>query len=163
MCTGAKRNYERSLLEECTMAHMHSLKEPLLKPCLLETADAGPKVVAALRSQGFPSAESARTGRFARVQGRSIAIGDVVLYRGDDHDDLRVGQVYFHAICGGEMLTCLSHWPLKQAASQWRKVVVENESCTVVPSTWLLQPCIYTPAPLGKVATVLMPAEHHRP
>ena len=145
------------------MAHINSLKDPVLKPSLLETAEAGPKVVAALRSQGFPSAESARTGRFARVQGRSIAIGDVVLYRGDGHDDLRVGQVYFHAICGGEMFACLSHWPLKRAASQWRKVVVENESCAVVPSTWLLQSCIYTPAPLGKVATVLMPAEHHRP
>ena len=144
------------------MVHMNSLKEPFLKPCLPHAVPACSKVVAALRSQGFPSAESARTGRFARVLGRSIAIGAVVLYRGDDHDDLRVGQVYFHAICGGEMLACLSHWPLKRAASQWRKVVVENE-CAVVPSTLLLQSCIYTPAPLGKVATVLMPAEHHRP
>ena len=36
LCTGNNRNYERSLLEECTMAHVNSLKNPLLKPCLLE-------------------------------------------------------------------------------------------------------------------------------
>ena len=97
------------------------------------------------------------------MQGRTIRIGDVVMYKGDGRDDFRVGEVDFHANLGGKIFICLSHWPLKRAASQWRKVVVENESCAVVPSTWLLQSCIYTPAPLGKVATVLMPAEHHRP
>ena len=87
LCTGNDRNYERSLLEECTLAHFNSLKAPLLKPCLLETTAATPKVVAALRSYGFPSAESALAGRFLRVQGRSTAIGDVALYRGDSHND----------------------------------------------------------------------------
>ena len=67
--------YDQGLLEECTRAHVESLKEPLLKPCLTET-----KVVAALRAQGFASAESALTGRTARLQGVSAAVGDVVLY-----------------------------------------------------------------------------------
>ena len=142
------------------MAHLTSLKEPLLKPSLLETSDAGPKVVAALRSQGFPSAESARTGRIARVQGRSISIGDVVLYRGGGHNDLRIGEVYFHASLGGELFACLSHWPLSSAlereTSHWKKVVVHNDF-TIVPSACLLQSLIYAPAKEGKLATVLMP------
>ena len=57
LCQGNKRNYERTLLEDCTMAHRSSLKEPLLKPCLLETVKASPKVVAALHAHGFASAE----------------------------------------------------------------------------------------------------------
>ena len=92
----------------CTVAHMESLKDPLLKPCILETADACPKVVAALRLHRYASAESARTGRFLRVQGRTIAMGDVVLYRGSGHNDIRVGEVYFHASLGGELLDCIT-------------------------------------------------------
>ena len=93
----------------------------MLKPCLLETADAGPKVVAALRSHGFPAAESARTGKFVRVQGRTIAVGDVVLYKGDGHSDFRVGQVNFHATLGGKLFAGLSQWPLKHQTPQWKK------------------------------------------
>ena len=131
LCPGKNRKYERGLLEECTIAHINSLKDPLLKPCLQETQNANPKVVAALRSHGFPSAESALTGRSARVQGRTIAVGDVVLYRGDGHNDFRVGEVHFHASLGGEIFACLSHWPLKRETSQWKKVIVicPSEGC----------------------------------
>ena len=154
---GRKRGYERTLLEECTLAHLKSLKEPLVKPCLLEPVQAHPKAVAALRAAGFASAASALTARTARVQSRSIVVGDVVLYLGDDHSDIRVGEVYFHASCGGELLTCLSHWPVSQETSKWKKVVVMEEF-SIVPSACLLQSVIFSPAKVGKKATVLMPA-----
>ena len=67
LCTGNQRNYEQSMLEECTMAHMLSLKEPIVKTGLQETTNACPQVVAALKKSGFSSAESALTGRTARV------------------------------------------------------------------------------------------------
>ena len=156
MFLGNKRNYERTLLEYCTWAQIISLKEPLLKPCLLETVQACPKVVAALRAQGFASAESALTGRTARVQCRSTAVGDVVLYLGGGQSDIRVGDVYFLASLGGEILACLSNWPVKQETSQWKKVAVRRVF-TIVPSAWLLQSAIFTPAEVGKIATVLMP------
>ena len=35
MCMTRQRSYERSLLLDCTRTHMQSLKEPLLKPCVL--------------------------------------------------------------------------------------------------------------------------------
>jgi len=158
LCTGNKRDFERSLLEECTVAHMESLKEPLLKPSLLQTADACPNVVDALRLHRYASAESARTGRFLRVQGRTIAMGDVVLYRGSGHNDIRVGEVYYHVILGDQLLAVVSHWPLKHGTSKWKKVIVTN-NMTIVPSAWLLQSVIYTPAAVGNKATVLMPAE----
>ena len=156
LATGDRRDYERSLIEECTLAHINSLKDPLLKPCLLETADAIPKVVDALRSQGYPSAESARTGRDLRVQGRSIRIGDVVMHKGDGRDDFRVGEVDFHANLGGTILTCISHWPVHNETSQWKKLVVKNDFA-IVPSAWLLQSLIFAPAKVGAIATALMP------
>ena len=70
---------------------MYSLKEPLLKPCLPEAVQACEKVVGALRAHGFASAGSALTGQTARVHGRRIAVGDVVLYKGGGHNDTRVG------------------------------------------------------------------------
>ena len=85
-----KKGNNRSLLEECTLAHLNALQDPLLKPCLLEKVKANPKVVAALKEEGFASAETTLTGRTARVQGRSIRIGDVALF--SDGGDTLVGE-----------------------------------------------------------------------
>ena len=144
------------------MDHVHSLKEPLLKPCLPDAVQACPKIVAALRQSGFASAESALTGRTARAHGRSIQVGDVVLYTpgggpNGGCNDTRVGEVYFHAMLQGELLVCLSHWPTRREATHWRKVVVAEEF-TIVPSAWMLQSVIFTPADVGQQSTVLMPA-----
>ena len=156
LATGDKRDYERSLLEECTLAHISSLKDPLLKPCLIEAVGAAPKIVAVLRSHGYPSAESARTGRDLRVHGRTIRIGDVVLYRGDGRNDFRVGEVDFHASLGGDIVTRISHWPVDRETSQWKKLVVKDDFA-IVSSAWLSQSLIFTPAKVGAIATALMP------
>ena len=55
------------------------------------------------------------------MQGRTIRIGDVVMYKGDGRDDFRVGEVDFHANLGGTILTCISHWPVQNETSQWKK------------------------------------------
>ena len=60
LCLAKRLNYNRTLLEESTLAHMQSLKEPLLKPCLPDAVQACPQVVAALRACGFATAESAQ-------------------------------------------------------------------------------------------------------
>ena len=65
MCIAKQRDYERSLLVDCTRAHMQALKEPLLKPCLSDAVQAFSKAVAVLKESGFASAESALTGRTA--------------------------------------------------------------------------------------------------
>ena len=103
----------------------------------------------------FASAESALTGRTLRVQSKSIVVGDVVLYQADGQ--IQVGEVYFHACLGGEIFTCLSNWPVKQETDHWKKVKVREEF-TILPSACLLQAVIFTPAEVGKIATVLMPA-----
>ena len=107
-----KKDNNRSLLEECTLAHLNSLQDPLLKPCLLETVKASPDIVAALKEHGFASVETALTGRTARVQSRSIQNGDVVLYLDGDENTL-VGEMYWFASIGGELLVGLSVWLVK--------------------------------------------------
>ena len=155
-----KKGDNRSLLEECTVAHLNSLQEPLLKPCLLETSKASPDVVAALEEYGFASAESglALAGRTARVQSRSIRRGDVALYRaGDSCENTLVGEIYWFASVDGELLVALSAWPGKKDLGRYRKVVVA-ENFHIIPVARLLQTIIFTPTKIGKVATVVMPA-----
>ena len=165
MRIGRQRSYERSLLVDCTRTHMQSLKEPLLKPCLPDAVQACPKVVAALRESGFASAESALTGRTARVHARSIQVGDVVLYTGGGPNggcnDTRVGEVYFHAVLRGELLVCLTHWPMRRDSTHWRKVVVAEEF-TIAPSERIVQSVIFTPTDVGQQSTVLVPARLHQ-
>ena len=120
------------------------MNAPLLKPCLPEAVQACPKVVAALRACGFTAAESALTSQTARVQGRSIAVGDVVLYKGTGPNDIRVGEVLFHAMFQGEVLVCLSHWPTRRETTHWRKAVV-SEELSILPSGCMLKPVIFYP------------------
>ena len=150
-----KKHNNRSLIEECTLAHIEALQDPLLKPCLLEKVQACPKVVAALKDKGFASAEQALTGRTARVQGRSIRIGDVVLFS-DGGEYTLVGEIYWFALVGSEFVVCLSSWPVLKICGRYRKVLVA-ENFDIIPSDRLLQAMIFTPTDMGKIATVIMP------
>ena len=106
------RDNNRSLLEECTVAHLHALQDPLLKPCLLDKVKENPDVVAALKEKGFASAETTLTGRTARAQGRCIRIGDVASFS-DGGVNTLVGEIYWFALVGNEFVVGLSTWPLK--------------------------------------------------
>ena len=89
-----KRACERTLLEECAVAHVTALQEPLLKPCLQEPRPADAKLVAALHEDGVASAASALSARSMRVNSRSIIIGDVVLYHGGGRRaNIQVGEI----------------------------------------------------------------------
>ena len=102
-------------------------------------------------------------GRTARVHGRSIQVGDVVLYTGGGPNggctDTRVGEVFFHAVLRGELLVCLSHWPMRRESTHWRKVVVAEEF-TIVPAERVVQSVIFTPTDVGQQSTVFVPARH---
>ena len=80
----------------------------------------------------------------------------MVLYVGNGDNDVRVGEVYFHANLAGELFVCLSNWPVTEATSQWKKVHVKEEFI-IVPSALLLQAVIYTPAKVGQISTILVP------
>ena len=156
----SKRDNNRSLLEECTLAHLNSLEKPLLKPCLLEQVNANPQVVDELKRNGFAAAESALTGRTARVHGRSVQVGDACLYceGGDnmvENNDL-VGGIRFFASIWGRILVGISPWQLKEDLGKCRKVWV-GDAVSIIPFARLQQAVIYAPATSGEVATVIMP------
>ena len=165
-CIAKHRDYERSVLIDCTRTHMDALKEPLLKPCLPDAVAACPKVVAALKAFGFTSAASALTGRTARMHGRSVQVGDVVLYRGGGPNgggtDTRVGEVAFQAVLHDQVLVGLSHWPLKKAWTHWIKVSVSNEFC-IVPAEQVMHSVIFKPASVGHQSTIFVPARLYQP
>ena len=104
-------------------------------------------------SQG---AESALTGRTARVQGRSIQNADVVLYF-NDYGRTAVGEVHFFASIGSDLLVGVSPWRIIKNLGRYRKVVVRN-NLSIIPFSRLLQAMIYTPTEVGSIATVIMPA-----
>ena len=137
------------------MAHLNAIQDPLLKPCLLEQVKANPDVVAALQQKGFASAETAQTGRTARVNGKSIRKGDVALFP-DGGDTTFVGEIYWFAKVGSEVVVGCSTWPLKKEYGRCRKVKVE-ENNSIVCLSQVYQAMIFTPTTVGKIATVIMP------
>ena len=149
-----KKGNNRSLLEECTLAHINAIQEPLLKPCLLDKVQANPDVVAALKEKGFTSAEQALTGRTARVQGRSIQTSDVALCSNGVNNF--VGEIRWFALVGSDLVVGVSTWPLLRTCGMYRKVCVQD-NVSIVPASWIMQAMIYTPAQVGQVATVIMP------
>ena len=151
---------------------LHTDPHAIVERAIVEAVLAGfriqtcPKVVAALRESGFASAESALTGRTARVHGRSIQVGDVVLYTGGGPNggctDTRVGEVFFHAVLHDQVLVGLSHRPLKRAWPHWIKVSVCDEFC-IVPAERVMQSVIFKPANVGQQSTIFVPARLHQP
>ena len=92
------------------------------------------------------------------MQGRSIQIGDVVLYwDGDNCENTLVGEIYFFAKIGDELLVGLSAWQVKKDLGRYRKVVVEDKF-PIIPSARLLQAMIFSSTEMDKTATVMMPA-----
>ena len=122
---------------------------------MLDKVQANPNLVVALKEKGFTSAEQAQSRRTARVQGRSIRIGDVVLF--SDGGDTLVGEIYWFASVDSELVVGISAWPLKKDCGRYRKVRVE-ENLSIIPSARLLQAMIFTPTEVGKIATVICPA-----
>ena len=149
-----KKGNNRSLLEECTLAHINAIQEPLLKPCLLDKVQANPNVVAALKEKGFTSAEQALTGRTARVQGRSIQTADVALF--SDGVNTFVGEIRWFALVESDFVVGVSTWPVLRTCGMYQKVRVQ-ENVSIAPASWIMQAMIYTPAQVGQVATVIMP------
>jgi hypothetical protein len=82
--------------------------------------------VAALKEKGFASAEQALTGRTARVQ------GSVFLFS-DGGVNTLVGEIYWFASVGSELVVGFSTWPVRKNCGIYRKVrVVEDFS--IIPS-----------------------------
>ena len=122
---------------------------------MLEKVAANPTVVAALKEQGFPSTAETAPGRTARVQGRSIQIGDVALFP-DGRSEEAVGEIYWFALIDTEFVVRLSTWPVVKTCGRYRKCRVA-ENFPIIRTARLKQAMIFTPTEVGKVATVILP------
>ena len=115
---------------------------------------ANPNVGAALQEKGFTSAEQALTRRTARVQGRSIQIGDVALF--SDGVNTFVGEIHWFALVERDFVVGVSTWPVMRTCGKYQKVPVQ-ENLSIIPADCLLQAMIFTPTQGGKGATVITP------
>ena len=68
-----------------------------------------------------------------------------------------MGEIYFFAKIGDELLVGLSAWQVQKDFGRYRQVVVE-ENCSIIPFARLLRAVIFTPTEVGKIATVIIPA-----
>ena len=127
-----------------------------MKPSLSEPAPANRKIAEILRATGVPSAASAIAGRAMRVHGRSVTQGDVVLYK-ERYNEVRGGEVSFHAGCGFDIFTGISDWPVIEDSLRYKKARVRTE-CTVIRSACIQQAVTFSQAKVGCISTVLMPA-----
>ena len=90
-----KQGYERTILEECKLARLWALQEPLLKPPLADPRQADAKAVCALHEDGFSTTGSVLSALSIRVNSWSDVVGDVVLYCGGGfRANIQVGEVY---------------------------------------------------------------------
>ena len=156
----SETGYENTILEECTYSHLQALEQPLLKPSMEDPRPADTKLVEALQEAGYVAAgvpQSVLTSLAVRVHARKISVGDVVLYHGGGcKDNLLVGEAYCHACIDGRCFTCVSTWNIVERSKHWLKAIV-TDNPGPIPAEWLLQSTIFTPAAVGKKATVLMP------
>ena len=132
------------------------LTRPIVEAMLARQSARKPKGCGALKEKGFASAEQALTGRTARVQGKSIRKGDVDLFS-DGGVNTCVGEIYWFASVGSELVVGLSAWPVKKNCGRYRKVRVA-ENFPIIPAACLLQAMNFTPTDVGKLATILLPA-----
>ena len=130
---------------------------PFVEAMLARNSESKPGRCGCTEGKGFVSADTALyyTGRTARVQCKTIRIGNVALFS-DGGVNTLVGEIYWFASIGDVLLVCLSAWQVKKDLGRYRKVAVE-ENCSIIPSARLLQAMIFTPTDMGKVATVIMP------
>lgn len=154
-CT-SKISYEIGLLEECTLQHLHALKDPLERPAVKDPVPAFPKMVEALKEAGFANDDDVVLSTLnMTVRSRSIRVGDVCTYQLDGHG-VGFAEIFFHSSVNGVCLTCLSDWPIVSKSDYYWKATV-REHCIIVDSDRLLHSVVFTPTTVGKTSTIIMP------
>ncbi len=154
-----RTNFERSVMEECTVSHLAAMAAPLLAISLKDPREAPAAIVATIR-QCLPAAclpgAVIQTAFAAVVHGRRICLGDVCIY---EHGGVRgIGSVWFHVAVNGVLHTCLAPWPQIHHGGHFVKSRVCDDA-GLVPTEDLRASCIHTPAAVGAISTILVPME----
>ena len=154
-----KASFEKSLLEEITVQHLHDMCAPI-GVGLKEPRSAPKKMCEAVRLLN-PLARLVRdaeisTAKIAKIHGRSIAMGDVVIYRCTATGDRLVGCVCFHFCIGSLVESCIAPWEVIGGTDHFLKCRV-GDHAVVVASDTLYAPCVFSHAKVGGVATVTAP------
>ena len=147
-------NWEKGLIEQVTVDHLHALEDPILKETLLEPTVPRKNMLDELRGSRAPRPKSVLVSRtLCATTGETITVGDVALLRGGG-----LCKVLNHIMFDGEVLSSVSLWAAAPCASDTRycrryKIQERHER---VPSSHLLTSVIYLD--VGEYVTALIPA-----
>jgi hypothetical protein len=150
-------SYERGILEEVLDQHFWELKKPISKHMLMDSRDAPKRMHDTIISElNLLPGTAVQTAPKARVESRTVCVGDVVLM-----SDNTIAEVWFFAGVGHLHFACLSTWPTTRVISDTCVITQIVDNPRILPLSGVLASCIYrrTVAPPMSMATVLLP--HH--
>ena len=146
--------FERGILEELTDQHFWELQKPLVRNTLANEREASQRLhdvmVADLH---LLDSTPVATARVARVGGRSVCVGDVVLMT-----DRTVAEVWFFAAVHDQVYACVSKWPTARVTSSNTLAVRIVDDPVILPLNAVVVSLTYRRESLVQLASVLLPS-----
>lgn len=147
--------FDRGVLEEMTLQHLHDLQSPLTQEALRDTHDAPNRLKEALVRNGDVRADdTVLVGRQAVVSSRAISVGDVALVSLEDGHGF--GQVVFHFSVQGEVRTCIALWEIISTNAH-ETICYRRDETIIIPTSSLIESCIFSKAAVDEKSHILLP------
>ena len=147
--------FDKGLVEESTLQHIHDLKDPLIRPDLLEPRPAGNKLRSALSSaMTLHYGATVLTAKSAYIHSRVVSMGDTVSFYRDD-GCIGFGLLYFLARVNDDLIGCIADWEVIDRTSTHVKCIVRDLP-RLMHGSCVLESCCSFQAGVGKVSQVLL-------
>ena len=150
--------FDRGLIEELTVDHMHALTDGWMRPTLSDILKEGCAEERKKRAkiiELYPHAASIQIGRTITGTTNSSS-GDVVFVQ--LHDGLEICEIWSHfAVDGGEPRSFVSLWETIDTSSRHTRRVRAREHCIDIRASQIAETCIYRRFDDGIVVVVVPP------
>ena len=152
------KSFERGLLEELTVEHMHAMKEDWCIDDRSQTLWSEPrKAMSDAIKHEFPDTNVVHCANMVRANGAAITAGDVAF--ADIGGRRQLVEAWFHARVDKHVLSCVSVWPHAPSASDTciTETYRRAEDPRFLPTACLLCSAIYLQ--IDGFVTAIVPAE----
>ena len=150
-------SYERGLMEDVTLHHIHELAELQLEDSLVGASAACSKLLEAMRAFR-PLARDVQSASRMRVNGLHAGVRDVVLAMVDGV--LAVGELWYCVSLDKDVLCCISLWERVAACTEEHcstRVFRPRERPAMLAASQVLAPAVFVANRAGDLVTVIVP------
>ncbi len=98
------------------------------------------------------------TAKKAMIACRAVCMGDVIVYKEQGSDGMKIGKVFFHAEVDGQLWCCVSAWRLVSFSDALAKCVV-TDNHVLVRGENVVQSCIFWDCRVGEISQVIVPSQ----